>query len=465
VTRAPVVALVAALAGCDHICDGPACAAGESYCSGPPDQRLQIEWRASLATNEDDNPEIVDFVPGEVGRAIVNYTDANRLSELAVAEDSLEVVRDAFIGTGNLDTDLSAVEVHPSGQFAAIAASDYGAGVCSVDAQCIGGLCVGGLCECLPGAPRGCGCGSVIFVDLRPERFGEELARVGVGYAPDSTAFTADGRFLITADEDDSDIACKPPDRNGGSVSIVAVDPAPPTCETPPVALGDLGLLACRVRQIAVDHDRFSEPEEVAAGADYGIVAIQETDEIAVVPLWELPVVRMLYIPLSDEVASLEILGPDGLDVSPDGQLLAIGLEDADALAIMDLSTMSVVDVRDIGDDVPPEYNRDLTGGGGRAFEPEQVAWVESQGARFVVVTLQEANALIAYKVGPDGSMEFDSIQPVGIGFRDQLGGTGPGMIRPEGLAVQALSDGGNLMVTANEREGSLTVLRAGCPR
>jgi hypothetical protein len=467
-----------ALSGCDGICDGPACAAGGDYCPASPEQRLFLEYRRSLATDEDDNPEIVRFIPGSDGRAIVNYTDANRISEFAVTEDSLTLVRDVFVATGNLDSDLSAIENSPDGRMAAIAVGDYGDGECDGDDDCIDGHCVANYrgelrCQCLPGAPPGCGCGNVIFVDTRSGTgFGTVLGRVGVGWAPDSTAFTPDGRYLITADEDDADIACKPngdpieePVRHGGSVSIIELAPAPPAlCETPAVALGDLGLFACRVQQIPVTHDLASEPEEAAATLDLGIIAIQETDELGFIDLTALPAAELEIVSLSTEVTSREVLGPDGLDVSPDGRWLAIGLEDADSLVIMDIATRTVLDVHDIHPDVPPQYNRDVNANGLREHEPEQVAWVASQDGLFVLLTLQESSALIAYRIDADGSIHFDSIQPLGIRFRDEFGGTEPSRIRPEGLSVQARPDGGTLILTAQEREGSLTALRAACP-
>ncbi len=459
-----VVGLLAA--GCDHICDGPACAAGLAYCPEAPDRRLALEHRWTLVTDEDDNPEIVRFLPGGGGRAIVSYTDANRIAELFADQDRLWLGDNVAVPTGNLDSDLAAVSPSVDGEMAAIAVSDYSDPECTSDEPCLDGRCVDGRCRCLPGAIPGCACGSVLFVEVRPgPGFGAPLGRIGVGWAPDSAAFSPDGRFLVTADEDDSDISCKPSGRMGGSVSIIELDPDPARCQTPVIELGVRR--ACRVQQIAVDAEAYDEPEDVVVSPlGIAVVAIQDSDKLGFIDLAEVPQATLQVIALGPDDTSEEAVGPDGMAVSPDGRLVAVGLEDEDGLAIVDVVTHEVLVRHPIGPDVPSNYNRDERKAL-RQHEPEQVAFVESQGAWFVLVTLQESSAVVAYRVTPAGEVTFDSIQPVGFGFADEIGGTGPGVVGPEGMSALADFDGSGraLAITANEREGSLTLLRSSCPQ
>lgn len=464
--------LVAALllaAGCDQVCDGPACAAMVDLCAPAPEARLGLQHRSTLVTDEDDNPEIIQFLPGEDGRAIVTYTDANRLAEVFADEDELTIGAAALVPTGNLDSDLAAVSISPDGTVAAIAVPDYSDPLCTSDDQCVDGRCVDGRCQCLPGAVPGCACGSVIFVDLRPGgRFGAVLGRIGVGWAPDSSGFSPDGRYLITADEDDRDIdpPCKPEERWGGSVSIIEFDPDPTRCQTPVIELGDLDRRACRVQQIAVDADVHDEPEEaVVSPLGTAVIAIQDSDRLGFIDLDQVPAATIEIVELGPAGSSEEQVGPDGIDISPDGRLAAVGLEDEDALLIVDVQSRAILARHPIGPDVPSSYNRDerkvL-----RQHEPEQVEFVESQGAWFVLLTLQESSAAIAYRVTPAGEVTFDSIQPVGFGYVDEVGGSAASIVGPEGMS--ALPDfrgtGRTLMITANEREGSLTLLRSYCP-
>ncbi len=451
--------------GCNDICEGPACEVNTSFCPAD-DPRLRLEYRWVVPTDEDANPEILRFVPGDGNdaRALVTTTLANEIREIRYDEDRVEFTGRHVIDTGNFTSELTSMSVHPTGRFAAITVSDNGFGECETDADCGDVNCVGGYCQCLPDAPPGCACGRVLFVDIDPDpaRFGTVLASVSVGYAPDSGRFSPAGDYFVTADEDDKDDrACRPSKRDGGSVSILQIgNPPAGLCATDPVAIGELGLDVCRIDQIVVSVED-GEPEDVAIGPDgQVVVAIQELDQLGFFRLDAIP----------DELEILELdsgAGPDGMEISASGAWVAVGLEHDDSLAIVDMATHELIAVHSVRPNVPLDFNRDLRKDI-RHHEPEQVALVQSGGEEFVVMTLQESHAIIAYRIDIDEQqvVVFDSIQPVGIGFRAELGGTVKSKIRPEGLAARTdPATGRSLFLVASEGEGSVTLLRSACPR
>jgi len=447
-----VAALVGLAAhGCNTVCEGPACEGELDPCTRDGVPRLRLQAVRSLATSEFANPEIVGFIPGE-SRALVTSTLASRVSELVFDGGRVEFGTRRKINTGNESTDLTSVAVSPIGHMAAITLLDE-------DHDCSDHSCI-----CYPGALPGCRCGAVQFVDTRSEadHFGKALGEspIEVGYAPDSGAFSVDGHYFVTADEDDHKQGCKPEDRDGGSVSIIeigVVDVA--DCETEPVDIGSAGL-ACRVGQIVVDHAK-AEPEGVAITKNGDvIVTLQESSEVAffkLEPPWEIEEIVPITTGTSPPAE------PDGLAVTPDGKWVAVGLENADGIAIFNVVSREQVGTYFVSDDVPSRFNRDWRADS-RMHEPEQMAFVGSQDDLFLVVALQESHALIAYRFD-EGKLEFDSIAAVGLAPESEAFGRGGSRIGPEGVAATIDPDTGRaLFLTANEREGSVTFLRSICP-
>ncbi len=378
--------------------------------SCPSSPTLALEAVQSVSTRVDANPEIVDFVPGSYDRAVVVSSVANQVSELLFSETDLAFGREQVIDTGSDTTNMTSIKVHPSGEFAAVTVMD-----------------------------ESCALGHVLFVDIS-ENFGTILGNVEVGYGPDSGAFSKDGAYFVTADEDDrEDHPCKPAERMGGSISVIDVSGGPAS--------------ATVVQIIPVDHALDSEPEGVAIAPDGTVlVAVQETSEIVRFSLADVPNATTEVIPLT---AGAE---PDGLAISADGKWAAIGCEAGDALAIMDMASGEIVSeyvIRNSGD-VPDTYNRD-DGDTTRVHEPEGTVIFHSQGQLFVASSLQESHAVIAYSLSDAGELTFDSITQSGIGWPSEESGRVKSGIGPEGLAVHEQS---GMLLAANERESSITLFR-----
>ena len=396
---------------CRPYVDINACEVDQS-CPSPESVSLGLQAVQSIQTDEMANPEIVGFVPGSNKRALVISAIANQLAELVYTDGSLAFGRKSKIETGSDTSVTSSVSVAPSGEYAAVT-------VAEVD----------------------CGVGRIMFVDVTDsDSFGTVLGSVEVGFNPDSGAFSADGRYYVSADEDDrEDRPCKPDTRFGGTVTVVDMGDGP---DAPSVA-----------QTIDVDHAMDSEPEGVAVAPDGTVlVTIQETSEVGVFSLGDVPNATMQIIALPADSE------PDGVAVNGDGKWAAITLERIDTLIVFDIAARAVAAeylVTGSGD-VPDEYNRD-EGKVTKVHEPEQVTFLRSQGALFTLFALQESHSAIAYRIQDDGTPVFDSIAPVGVDWQAEMDGREKSDIGPEGLAAHG---GSGLVLTANEREGSITLLK-----
>jgi hypothetical protein len=147
---------------------------------------------------------------------------------------------------------------------------------------------------------------------------------------------------------------------------------------------------------------------------------------------------------------------PDGLEVTPDGKWAIVGLEAGDGLAVIDLSDNSIASVYTIrgSGDVPPTYNRDDIASD-KVHEPEGVVTFAQAGMTFVGVALQESHAVVVYSLSDDGELSFDSIAPTGD-YESEESGREKSSVGTEGLAYNPHN---GTFITANEREGSLTLL------
>lgn len=383
----------------------------EADASCPDQPSLSVQAVESVATRVDANPEIVDFVPGSDERAVVVSAVANQVSELLFTETSLSFGREEVIDTGSDTSNMTSIKVAPSGEYAAVTVMEE---------------------DCVKG--------QVLFVDIG-DGFGAVLGSVEVGYGPDSGAFSEDGAYFVTADEDDrEDHPCKPADRKGGSISIIDVSGGPAAAEV--------------VQTIAVDHALDSEPEGIAIAPDGTVlVAVQETSELVRFSLGDVPDATGEIIELTPGSE------PDGLAIDEAGKWAIIGYEAGDALAVFDLEAGEVVSeyvIRNSGD-VPDSYNRDESDST-HLHEPEGTVVFRSQGQLFVATSLQESHALVAYRLSDAGELSFDSITQSGIGWPAEEDGRVKSEVGPEGLAVHP----GGMMLVANEREGSITLFRTG---
>ena len=263
--------------------------------------------------------------------------------------------------------------------------------------------------------------------------------------------FSADSSQLVVANEDDrEDRPCKPADRNGGSVSVLSW------------AQSEKKLAS--VVNIPIDHAMDSEPENVAVTPDgVVVVPIQETSEVAIFSLADLPEPEISLVKLTTEC------GPDGLAIHPEGKLAFVGCERTDAIAVLDVSARKVVSEHVIfnSGDVPGTFNIDQSGDDSH-HEPSEMAilW-GADGWHYLLVSLQESHAAISYRI--DGNeLVFDSISPVGKDYTSETSGRAKSGIGCEGITADSCL---GLVLTANEREGSFSLVQAGsgnshaCPK
>ena len=356
--------------------------------------------------------ESVSFIPGSDDRALAMSAE-HILVEVFYGPDGVSFDRLRNLPVESATQYATSVKVHPSGEWAAVTLADV---------------------DCAPG--------EVLLLGIGDDDFASVLQRVEVGFVPDNVEFSDDGDWLLTADEDErSNRPCKPDDRHGGSVTVVDVSGGPGS--------------ATVVQTLVVDHAVDSEPESVNIGsAGTVVVALQETSELLFFSLSDVPSATgtLVVLPSGGE--------PDGVAVSDALGLAVLGLERSDDVVLVDLETESVVDRVDLvlSGDVPDRYNRD-TDDVVEVHEPEQLEMFDYRGVTFAVFPLQESHVLMSYRVSPEGTLSLDSTAPTGIGWMDELDGTERSRIGPEGLAVR--SDVG-LFLVANEREGTLTLIRSG---
>jgi hypothetical protein len=135
-----------------------------------------------------------------------------------------------------------------------------------------------------------------------------------------------------------------------------------------------------------------------------------------------------------------------------------VGFEAGDSLALVSVPGGELVTEHRIAGsgDVPDEYNRDESDIV-RMHEPEGLAVFRQRGETFIGVALQESHAVVVYQLTTAGDLAFDSIAPAGIAWRDEQYGRTESAIGTEGLAVHEAS---GMLLSANEREGSVTLYR-----
>ncbi len=394
-----------------------ACAA-DSTCEANPS--YDIHEVMSLATGADENPEIVRTIPGTVNRAVLASSAAKKLTFIDYGAASFSFAESYSYVLGGPASEMTSMTVSPDGKFLVI-----------TDAR------------------ADCAKGYLHIVDLDVDH-GAIINSIEVGYNPDSVAISKDGRWLVSADEDDrEDRPCKPADRHGGSVSVIDLS---------------VGLdLATVVKTIPTDWDVDAEPEgvKIAPDNDTVLVAIQETSQLAFFRLSEINDTDFAMYAIINFVDDLGVSAgePDGIAINEEGDIALVGLEKTDSFALISVTDATVLSLYNIEDngDLPSSYNRDMEKSTKR-MEPEEVAFIKAGGQVFALMALQESHAVLVYNVTDPAQPLFDSVAPIGIGYQaeDDAGLNEKSAIGSEGLAICPQNA---ITFVANEREGSVTML------
>jgi DNA-binding beta-propeller fold protein YncE len=371
----------------------------------PEPATLNIRALSSVSTAALITPSGLAFDPNDPTRAYVISAEGV-FGRLSVDGDgaAFDTTRDLEIGRA-IATGLA---VSPSGEWAVASVLDI---------------------DCEPG--------TLYFIDLVRDP-GVVLDTVMVGIWPDHVAVSPDGRYVVTADEDQRE-GCKPADRHGGSITIIDVGAGPTAARV--------------VQTLMVDHALDSEPEGVTIGAEGTVVvSVQETDELVVFDLDDVPDATQTRIAMPSGS------NPDGVSIEDSLGLVAVAFERTDEVALVSLASASVVYRRDLvaEADVPSEYNRDASGSV-EIHEPEELLFFRHRGALFLAVTIQESHAVLVYRVEGE-TLILDSVAPTGD-YETERGGRNQSAIRPEALAVEPRA---GLFLAGNEREGSITLIASG---
>jgi DNA-binding beta-propeller fold protein YncE len=289
--------------------------------------------------------------------------------------------------------------------------------------------------------------GRVAALDLRPATLGRELWTQRVGHHPDSVAVSADGRWIVVADEGEGD---DDPRSTPGSVSVLdlaKLDVFEPRPSDGPIPAWEFDVSAGIARDAGS-----TEPEFVAIDprSRFAVVTCQENDAAVVIALASPPRVMPVRFALShgaepDGVAVLDgftdpELGPGALVAfaeegeaergeRPAGQAVSfwwLGPEPSFERAVP-LSRVDLVGPLD----------------GGKRPQPENVVFLRREGALFAAVAAERAGCVALLSLADARSPKLLSAAPVGT--------------RPEGLCV--LEQGGRTwLVTGDEGPGPGTI-------
>ena len=198
--------------------------------------------------------------------------------------------------------------------------------------------------------------GAAVFMDAE----GQELARVPVGQGPDMCTFTADGRWLIVANEGEPTEALDPP----GSISIIDLKDGPTAAVVRTATFeafdGQRAALAEQGAHFAMKDATVSqqlEPEYVAVAPDGTVayVTLQEANAMAIVDIASATVTKVVGLGLKDYSRSgLDASDKDsGIDIRP---WPVYGLRQPDAVVcwthagITYMATANEGEVREVGD-------------------------------------------------------------------------------------------------------------------
>jgi DNA-binding beta-propeller fold protein YncE len=401
--------------------DPNTCVADDS-CGDLASVEVDLQPVRSFHTASDDNPEIIKMIPGTTDKAvwvssvakkfsIVQYDNQNSFSVVG------QFVVEATVGAGEA-AQTTAIDVHPSGDFIAVAVTKTAVGSCVL--------------------------GSLALIDIKND-VGAILKELTVGYYPDSVDFSPDGQWLIVANEDDSADPCKvTTGRVGGSISIISIPNSDPAA-------------AVVAQELDVRHSATppSEPENVRVGSDNNTVlfSIQDSSEVGILKLDAVPSATATLIPLPPGEEE-----PDGVAISDDVSFAVVVAERTDSFSILDLSNNTWTKTYKIVDsgDVPGNWAKD-TRKTTKVHEPQEVELMTLGGALFAFISLQESHAVVAYNLTDRAAPAFNSIAPAGDAWMDWADSTTGSEIGTEGISGNPKT---GILFSANEREGTVTMFR-----
>ncbi|MBI2601553.1 MAG: PD40 domain-containing protein [Deltaproteobacteria bacterium] len=391
---------------------------------------FSISTVQTLATPADANPEIIRMIPGTNNKAVYVSAVQKSLTQLTYTADGFTLGSPQFYEQDS-QSGMSAITVSPDGKWIVATLIDI---------------------EGYDSDNSVCNKGSILIVkseDLSLTR------KMDVGFNPDSAQFSSDGKWLVVVNEDDrEDRACKPDSRHGGSVSVIDSSATDPN--------------SWELKQeIEVSHSEDSEPEGVAISSDNDtvIVTIQETSEIGIFKLSLVPSATLTVIDMptvtdpSGEKAAGLAAEPDGVCIDKDGKYALISNEKNDSFSMFNFADNTFLSTTRITDALPSDYNRDKRKST-KNIEPEECGIVEKSGHLYGLLALQESHAVIVYDITDPKTPTFDSVAKVGNKWTEDqsAGGTKSSLVGTEGLAVHTNN---GIVFTANEREGSVTMLKS----
>jgi DNA-binding beta-propeller fold protein YncE len=375
-----------------------------------------IQTVMSLDAGAAANAEIVRVVPDSDNLAVFVSSAINRLTVIEYTKDAFVFANTYDLNPGSATAEMTSLDVSKK-----INGENYVA-VCVAEADC--------------------GKGSILFVKLSD---GTIVKTVEVGYNPDGTAFTKDGKYLVVACEDDrEDRPCKPVERHGGSVSIIDLRNGPAN--------------ATLLQDYPIDWDDESEPEHCETDADGNVImTVQETSQVVIFNVADVPLtasdLTIVDLPPAADIDA----EPDGLYISPDGEYALISNERSGSFQMMELPSGNLLGTPYIIEgDLPSNYNIDARKAKKRT-EPEECALIERDDHLYAVFALQESHGVVVYDVTDPANPVFDSIAEAGIDWENDMG-MEKSAIGSEGLGAHQTN---GVLFSANEREGSITMFTA----
>lgn len=403
-------------------------------CAGTPFQATHVQTKLSGAS---DNAEVIRALP-DSNKLLLLASKARKLTLIEVTDGALVTLAEKiFFPEDSSESEMTSIAVAPDGTYAVATRTIIEADESGRQTDCAGEL---------------------VFFDLaQGEAFGTILKRIEVGPMPDAVAISDDGRFAVSADERDGpdawgkcELTSKKP-----SISVIEIGATP--------ASARLRSQIILSEDIAVTGPR--EPESVAISRDNDrvLVTLQDSHEIAVFDISELPEGA-----LSSEAEAVKIvkLPPNALCAYPwpDGVLrfedargeefFAIAGEWNDQLIIVDRDGGTIAN-KEISSKELPESLPRVIDGGSPYFSPDSLVGFTRGGVPYLALTLRHAGALLLYDVSVASNPTCPTTVKVGQseqGGADESGST----IRPEGIC--AASDG-RFIATANEGESSVSLI------